>query len=285
MANLAVLTTLPQPGDLICLDKLNHASLIEAGRRSGAGCRIYPHGGLEKLERLLARHHNTAASAHRYVVTDTVFSMDGDVADLTALSALSCRYDATLVIDEAHATGVLGPHGAGLSDHLGITPQIDIAVSTASKALGGLGGIVTADRVVIDTLVNRASAFIFTTALPPAQVAALGAALDLVQKEPWRRKRLDAAAGRVRAALRELPFLSASFQEPDPQTPIIPLIVGSASRALALQSHLASRGFCAAAVRPPAVAAGSSRVRLSLRADLTDKDLEALVSAVAAWRP
>ena len=197
MANLAVLTTLPQPGDLICLDKLNHASLIEAGRRSGAGCRIYPHGGLEKLERLLARHHNTAASAHRYVVTDTVFSMDGDVADLNALSALSCRYDATLVIDEAHATGVLGPHGAGLSDHLGITPQIDIAVSTASKALGGLGGIVTADRVVIDTLVNRASAFIFTTALPPAQVAALGAALDLVQKEPWRRKRLDAAAGRV----------------------------------------------------------------------------------------
>ena len=139
--------------------------------------------------------------------------------------------------------------------------------------------------VVIETLINRASPFIFTTAMPPAQVAAIGAALDLVRDEPGRRRRLQEAAGRVFDGLRKAPWIPPALRDAEPRTPIIPLVVGEASDALALQEHLADHGFCAAAVRPPSVRQGLSRVRLSLRCDLTDDDLDALVRAVASWQP
>ncbi|MEX0655620.1 MAG: 8-amino-7-oxononanoate synthase [Phycisphaeraceae bacterium] len=283
MANLAVLTTLAGPGDLIALDKLTHASLIDAARATSADVRTYPHLHLPKLERLLARHvarptPHASRPPRRFIVTDAVFSMDGDTADLPALADLADRYDALLIVDEAHTTGVLGDTGAGLAEAQGVAHRVPITISTASKALGGLGGLVTAPRPVIDTLVNHARSFIYTTAVPPAQVATIDAALDVVRDEPWRRERLAALCRRLRVALREQGWPLPAASHP---TPIVPLTVGPADAALALADHLQSAGFLAVAIRPPTVAPNTARVRLSLRADLEDHDLDRLLTALA----
>lgn len=279
MANLGVLTALVRPNDLVCQDKLNHASLIDAGRAvraNGAEVRTYPHGDHGKLERLLAGHAEAAPGGSRFVVTDTVFSMDGDVADLPALCDLAERYDAVLVVDEAHGTGVLGRTGAGLAELQGVADRVAVTVSTASKALGGLGGIVTASRVVIETLVNRARSMIYTTAVPPGQVAAIGAAIEVVRDEPARRQRLEALSRRLRSALSAAgwPGLDQAVA-----TPIVPLVVGDVGAALALERRLREAGILGVAIRPPTVAFGAARVRLSLRADLTDTELEGVIAA------
>ncbi len=286
MANLAVLTALARPEDLICLDKLNHASLIDAARASGATVRVYPHKGLGKLERLLAERGGrseaeagVSGTPRTFIVTDSIFSMDGDAADLPALCDLAERYDAMLIVDEAHGTGVLGTTGAGLCEHQGVAGRVDVVMSTASKALGGLGGIITGSQLVIDALVNLARPFIYTTAVPPAQVAAIDAALDVIRDEPWRRERLAAVAMRVRDAL---PAWSLSV---DPPTPIVPLIVGSAEAAQRLSAHLEAAGFYAPAIRPPTVAPNSSRVRLTLRADLEDAEINRLIDCLAQMKP
>ena len=305
MANLAVLTALAGPGDLVCLDKLCHASLIDAARASGALVRVFPHLGYAKLERLLQdraktprldksaspglspRNPGVSRAPRKLIVTDSIFSMDGDAADLPALCDLADRYDAILIVDEAHGTGVLGPSGAGLGELQGVSKRIDVTVSTASKALGGLGGIVTARREVIDALVNHARCFIYTTAVPPAQAAVLEAALDILRDEPWRRQRLAELSARLTAQLAPLGLLPAPRGQPSPPvvTPIIPLVVGTPQRALALAEHLARHGLYAPAIRPPTVAPGSCRVRVSLRADLDDAVLDRLVDALSRWRP
>jgi 7-keto-8-aminopelargonate synthetase-like enzyme len=310
LANLAVLTTLAAPGDLICLDKLCHASLIDAARASGATVRIYPHLNTTKLERLLERDGRPAVrtelvqfedretgpvplaappvarTPRRFIVTDSVFSMDGDAADLPALCELAARHDAILIVDEAHGTGVLGQTGAGLCEAQGVSDRVDIVISTASKALGGLGGIITARQVVIDSLINHARSFIYTTAVPAAQAATIIAALEVVRDEPWRRRRVLELAQRVRRML--------GNAKPDTHrdggadavaaglltTPIIPLITGSPESALALSAHLADQGIHAPAIRPPTVAPSAARVRLSLRADMTDDDIEHLRRAL-----
>ncbi len=285
-ANFAVLTTLPRPGDLICQDKLNHASLIDAAKFSPAEVRTYPHSSghadHSKLERLLNDHVQRSPDAGRWIVTDAVFSMDGDVADLPGLCDLAERYEAVLVVDEAHGTGVLGETGAGLAQLQGVIGRVPITISTASKALGGLGGIVTADRAVIDTLVNRGRPMIYSTAIPPAQAAAIGAAVAVVREEPQRRERLTSISQAIRTRLTDAgwPHLSQATA-----TPILPLITGSVASALALQERLARAGLLAVAIRPPTVAPGAARVRLSLRADLTDADIEAFVTAVGQPEP
>ena len=288
VANLAVLTTLATDADLICIDKLTHASLLDAARASGAVTRAFAHLNYEKLQRLLARHaaataggQGTGRIRRRFIVTDSVFSMDGDVADLPRLCDLADRYEAVLVVDEAHATGVLGPHGAGLAEHQGVAGRIDVAVSTAGKALGGMGGIITARRHVIDYLITRARPFIYTTAVPPAQVATACAALDLLVDEPHLRLRLVELCERVRHQLRPSGLVTVVTKTP---TPIIPLIAGTPAAASDLSLHLESEGFYAPAITPPTVARGSSRVRLSLRADLTDDDVDGLCAAVERWR-
>ncbi|MEM6458028.1 MAG: 8-amino-7-oxononanoate synthase [Planctomycetota bacterium] len=276
-ANLAVLTALARPGDLIVQDKLNHASLLDAAKASDADVRTYAHGDLNKAERLLRRHHETAPDAERFLVTDAVFSMDGDTADLPALADLAEQHDATLVVDEAHATGVLGDTGAGLAEAQDMIGRVGVTVSTASKALGGLGGVVTASRLVIDTLVNRARPLIYSTAVPPAQAAAVAAALDVVRDEPDRRRRLAELSGRLRRRLTD-----AGWPGLPPEhlpTPIVPLRVGEIDAALALQAKLESAGILAVAIRPPTVPPGTARVRLSLRADLTDDELEQVIMA------
>ena len=289
MANLAVLSTLARTGDLICVDRLNHASLLDAARASHAQVRAYPHLDYGRLERLLERDRQRAAArgpdpADRglprvFIVTDSVFSMDGDVADLARLGRIADRFGAVTVVDEAHATGVLGSSGAGLIEAQNLCGRFDIVVSTASKALGGLGGLVTAERPVIDMLVNRARCFIYTTAVPPAQAAVVLEALAVLQDEPWRRTRLISLCRQF-----ERHLAASGWLKPRPvATPIFPLITGSPASALLLGEHLAAAGFLAAAIRPPTVKAGTSRVRLSLRADLDPTDIDRLGQVLAAW--
>lgn len=283
MANLAVLGTLARQGDLVMLDKINHASLIDAARASDAAVRTYPHLTTAKLDRLLAEHRAASPGRRRFIVTDSVFSMDGDCADLPTLCDLADEHDAVLVVDEAHATGVLGATGEGLAQHQGVADRVytcgagGVLVSTASKALGGLGGVVTGSAAVIDTLINHARPAIYTTAVPPAQAAALTTALDVVADEPERRQRLADLCRRARAALADAGWALPAASVP---TPILPLIVGSAERALALANRLRNAGLLTIAIRPPTVAPASARVRLTLRADLTDAELDHALRAI-----
>ena len=209
--------------------------------------------------------------------------MDGDTADLPALCEIADEQGAILVVDEAHATGVLGANGSGLAEMMAVSDRIDITVSTASKALGGLGGLITADRCVIDTIINRGRCFIYTTAPPPAQVAAINTALEVLGKEPWRRTRLLDLAGTLRERLDKLGLFPDHGHERGLVTPIVPVIAGSATAAVALSEHLERHGFLVPAIRPPTVAPGSCRVRISLRADLEEGDLDRLLDALGAW--
>lgn len=277
MANLATITALASSNDVVCLDKLNHASLIDAARACGATVRVYPHLHLHKLSDLLERY---AAARRRFIVTDSVFSMDGDVADLPALCELADRHDAILVVDEAHGTGVLGNRGAGLSEWQGVSDRVDVVMSTASKALGCLGGIVTARREVIQTLVNRARPYLYSTAPPPTQAAAIHAALDVLDSEPWRRRRLGELASHVRLELSRIGLTRPVADSKGVPTPIIPIITGTPSSAMALAQHLRRRGLFAPAIRPPTVPQRAARVRLTLRADLEDHDVSALIDAL-----
>ena len=280
MANLAVITSLVQSrDDLVLQDRLNHASLIDAARFSGATVRTFPHRELAKAARLLTRHRDQRPDAQRFIVTDSVFSMDGDVADLPALADLCQSLDANLIVDEAHGTGVLGETGSGLIEQQQAVGAAVAVVSTASKALGGLGGIVTGSRVLIDTLINSARPMIYSTAATPAQTAALGAAVAVVRAEPWRRRRLAELATQLRQDLRRRGW---RVPRGDPATPIIPLQVGSVAAALALQQLLRERGLLTIAIRPPTVPPGTARVRLSLRADLSDEDLATVLDAVGS---
>ncbi|MEZ6192566.1 MAG: 8-amino-7-oxononanoate synthase [Phycisphaerales bacterium] len=293
MANLAVLTALAGPGDLICLDKLCHASLIDAARASGAEVRTYPHLMTDKLRRLLARHaadkacglagdhgspRDHARIPRRFIVTDSVFSMDGDCADLPALCDLADEFDAVTVVDEAHGTGLLGETGSGLCEAQGVTGRVHVTISTASKALGGLGGIITAARPVIDTIVNRARPVIYTTAIPPAQAAAIAQAVELIGSEPWRREHVIELTRRLRKGLSDLGW---RLQPTGGHiVPIVPLIVGDAHAATKLAEHLYAHGIAAPAIRPPTVAPGSARIRLSLRADMEHGHIDTLLDAL-----
>lgn len=278
-ANLSVLTTLAGPDDLIVMDKLVHASLIDAARASDATVRTFPHLQLDRAEQLLTRH----TIGRHFLVTDSVFSMDGDCADLPALCDLADRTQASLIVDEAHGTGVLGNDGSGLASAQAATKRIytcgngGVVISTASKALGSLGGLITAAKPVIDLIVNRARPFIYSTAVPPAQAAAIIAALDVIQEEPTRREQLAAISSQLRNQLQQNRW---KIDEQSIATPILPLIVGSESDALGLSQLLKEKGFYAPAIRPPTVAPGHSRVRLSLRADLQDRDIDHLLEAI-----
>lgn len=279
MANLGVMTALAQRGHLVVMDKLCHASLIDGARASGAEVRVYPHLDVGKAKRLLSRD----GYERRFLLTDSVFSMDGDVADLAALAEIAEETGATLIIDEAHATGVLGPSGAGLAEVQGVLGRGQVTISTASKALGGLGGIVTGPRTVIEYLVNFARPFIYSTAAAPAQVAAMDAALDVVRDESWRRERLSEMSRRVRRELLERGWLAEKAMA-EPVTPILALVFGQPVAAVEASRRLWEAGYWVPAIRPPTVAPGSSRLRVSLRADLEDKDANGLVEALEHCR-
>lgn len=275
MANLAAVTALAGAGDVVLLDKLCHASLIDAARASGAQVRVFPHRGYEKLERLLERY---ADARRRIILTDSVFSMDGDCADLPRLCDLRDRYEALLLVDEAHGTGVLGETGGGLAELQGVAGRADVTVSTCGKALGCLGGVITGPRIVIESVVNFSRSYIYATAATPPQAAAIDAALDVLRDEPQLRRRLASLSVRVRTELR-----SRGWPVPLDPTPIIPLIVGGSEAAMTMSRTLEEKGFLVPAIRPPTVAAGTARLRVSLRADLAENDVVRLIEAVGEY--
>ncbi len=274
MANLAAVRALAAGGDAILLDKLNHASIIDAADSCGADVRVFPHRNYDKLERLLRRY---ARARRRVIVTDTVFSMDGDLADLRRLVALKARYDAILIVDEAHATGVLGPSGRGVAELQSVEADVDVTVGTLSKALGGLGGFIAGPAVLIESLVNHARPFIFTTALPAAACGAALCALGIVESEPWRRGKVLDLARSSRTHL-----TAAGWDTAGSQTQIVPVVVGQADESLRLADHLLEQGIFAPAIRPPAVPAGSARLRISLTAAHEPGDVTAVVRALGS---
>ncbi|CAO3382079.1 8-amino-7-oxononanoate synthase [Azospirillum argentinense] len=279
-ANAAVLPALFDRellgGDaLVFTDRLNHASLHHGCAAAGVRQIRFRHNDLDHLDSLLAQRADEPGT--RFIVTESVFSMDGDRADVPALAALAERHGAFLFLDEAHATGVLGPRGMGLAA-LG-EGRVDLAMGTFSKALGGFGAYVAGSRALCDYLVNRCGGLIYATALPPAVLGAMDAALDLVPTLDAERARLQGMAERLRTAFHGLGIDTAGSS-----TQIVPAIIGAEEDALALSRRLEESGILGIAIRPPTVPPGTSRLRFALSAAHSDADLETLVSAVAdAW--
>lgn len=265
MANLGVISALMGPGDVIFSDKLNHASIMDGIRLSGATLKRFPHRDLNRLEKLL---QEASQAKRRLIVTDSVFSVDGDLAPLGDLVNLKERYGAWLMIDEAHATGVLGARGAGLAEALGLTARVDIHMGTFSKALGSLGGYVAGGRRLIDYLHNRARSFIYTTALPPPVLGAIGKALEIVPREPERRLYLLQEAEKFRRALK-----IAGLDTLGSETQIVPVLAGDNARTLEFAARLREQCLMAVALRPPTVPPSKARVRFSLSAAHCVEDL------------
>jgi 8-amino-7-oxononanoate synthase len=268
MTNLGVLTALTRAGDAIVMDRLCHASLIDAARLSGARLFIYRHGDLEDAEHALKR---AASYGRRLLVSDSLFSMDGDFAPLADLARLSRRYGAISVLDEAHALGVWGKTGNGART----AGDWDVVVGTLSKSLGSQGGFVCGSQNLIDTLVNKARSFIFTTGLSPACVAAAHAALSLIQEDPAPRETVKTLAARLRDGLRGL-----GFETLNSESQIIPILLGSAKDALDRAAELEAAGIFAPAIRPPTVHAGQCRIRFSVTAEHTEADIDKLLAAL-----
>lgn len=275
-ANVGVVTALVGADDAVFSDQWNHASLIDGCRLSRAHTHVFRHADVEHLRELLAASGN---ARRRLILTDGLFSMDGDAAPLADLCELADEFDAMLLVDEAHATGVLGPTGRGAAEACGVTQRIDVRVGTLSKALGAVGGFVAGRRSLIEWLVNRARPYVFSTALPPALAAAAKTALDVACAEPQRRRALDERAARLRQALQ-----AGGWDLGRSTSQIVPLIVGSAERALELSTRLAATGVYVPAIRPPSVPMGQSRLRISLTAAHTDAMLDGLLTALAATR-
>ncbi len=271
-ANVGAITALIGRGDHVFSDALNHASIIDACRLSRASVHVYAHGDGRALEAALAA---CGRDGRRLIVTDSVFSMDGDRAPLQALVALAEHYHSWLMLDEAHAAGVLGPGGAGLADACGLGERVPVQMGTLGKALGSAGAYVAGSRALIDLLVNRARSFVYTTALAPAAVAAAGAAIDLVVAEPARRATLLANAARLRTGLAALGLDARG------DTHIVPVLVGDNRRALALAEALLARGVLAHAIRPPTVPAGTARLRLTPMATHTPMHIDRVLAAFA----
>jgi 8-amino-7-oxononanoate synthase len=265
MANIGLLSAVAEKNDVIFSDALNHASIIDGCRLSRAQVEIFPHRDTDALEALLKKSRQFR---RRFIVTDGVFSMDGDLAPLPRLAELARAYSAQLIVDDAHGTGVLGSRGGGIAEHFGLEGQVDIIMGTMGKALGCFGAFVAGSGELRDYLINRARTFIYTTALPPAVIAGAIEALELLEKEPQTRQALQDNAAFFRKGLQERGFnISAST------TQIIPVLVGDAQTAMRLASDLMEEGLFIQAIRPPTVPEGSARLRITLMATHTKKDL------------
>ncbi|TDW65014.1 8-amino-7-oxononanoate synthase [Novosphingobium sp. PhB55] len=276
-ANAAVIPALlaAVPGAAVFTDRLIHASMHAGLAISGTRQHRFRHNDLDHLEELLAG--KGADTPARLILTESVFSMDGDRADIARLAAIAARHDAFLFVDEAHATGVLGPGGAGLSAEA--PGGIDLIMGTFSKALGGFGAYVAGSRVMIDYLVNAASGFIFTTAPPPAVLGAIDAALDLVPGMNAERAHLAALGERLRSGLAAL-----GIDHGASSTQIVPAMIGGEQAALDLSRALEERGVLASAIRPPTVPPGTSRLRLALRATHAESDVDTLLNLIEGCR-
>lgn len=276
MANLGVISALAGRGDAVFEDRLNHASLLDAALLSGARLQRYPHLDPAALEQRLAG----SKAGRRLIATDGVFSMDGDLAPLAQLAAIADRHDAWLMVDDAHGLGVLGAHGGGALEQLGLSQrEVPILMGTLGKALGTFGAFVAGDEALIETLIQQARSYIYTTALPPALAEATRASLRLARTESWRRERLVALIARFRAGAEQLglPLLPSA-------TPIQPLLAGESARALAQSEALLARGLLVTAIRPPTVPEGGARLRITLSAAHSEEQIDRLLEALGALR-
>ena len=272
MTNLAVLQTIPQKGDILLLDKLDHASIIDAAKGSEAKFRTYHGTQFDKIEKFLASDEYN----RKFIVTESIFSMDGDFADLKKLVELKKKYNAYLIVDEAHAFGCLGDKGAGLAEELGLLSDVDIVIATLSKAAGCSGGFLAADRCVIDYLVNKARPFIYTTAPLVCNSAAGICAVEIIEKAKDRRKRLKQNADYLRERLNKLGFNTGTST-----SHIIPVIIGDNKKTLEISERLLEKGFLVVAIRPPTVAPGTARLRISVQCDHTREQIDGLCRAIA----
>jgi len=275
-ANLASIACLAGRGDAVFGDRLNHASIVDGCLLSGARFQRYAHRDAGDLARLLG----ACQARRRLVVTDSVFSVDGDAAPLDRIVQACAEYGAWLMVDEAHATGVLGDHGRGLIEVMGLCGRVEIVMGTLSKALGCVGGYVAGCLELADHLRNHARGLIYTTALPPALCAAAIAAFDVLDREPERRARLSRNADRLRAGLRR-----AGWDTGCSETQILPILVGEAKAALDLSARLLQAGYYAPAMRPPTVPPGACRLRVSVTAAHLDKDIDGFLEALGQAPP
>jgi 8-amino-7-oxononanoate synthase len=306
MANLAVMTTLAGRGETVLLDRLSHASLIDGGLLSGARFKRYAHADARDAESALAADSEKAS----VIATDGVFSMDGDIGPLDALARVSRPHDAWLVVDDAHGLGVVGATGRGALEHFGLDAEaVPVLVGTLGKAFGSFGAFVAGSDELIELLMQKARSYIYTTALPQPVAAASRKALEIAQRETWRRERVLALTARFRAGAEQMdiplmatlatggPFepsapIHAGGPSPSgdaeparpqaqPLTPIQPVLLGSSESALQAQRELLAAGFCVVAIRPPTVPRGSARLRVTLSAAHTEAQVDSLVEALS----
>jgi 8-amino-7-oxononanoate synthase len=272
-ANVGTITALAGAEDAVYCDRFNHASLVDGCRLSGAAFRVYRHDDIDRLERELRTGNDYR---RRWIVSDALFSMDGDIAPLLELCHLAERYDAPLILDEAHGTGVFGRNGRGVAEEIGVEERVAVRIGTLSKGVGSLGGFVAGSQMLVDWLWNRARTAMFSTALPPAACAAATAAVEIIRKEPERRTRLKELSNRFRDTIR-----SVGIETPQTAVgPIVPIVLHDPHRAVAAAEQLEMYGFLVAAIRPPTVPQGTSRLRITLSCAHTQDDVDQLASAL-----
>ncbi|WP_280146116.1 8-amino-7-oxononanoate synthase [Bacillus amyloliquefaciens] len=274
LANIGVLASLPQKGDVILSDQLNHASIVDGCRLSKAETIVYRHIDMADLENKLA---SVQSRNRRFIVTDGVFSMDGTIAPLDSIMALAKKYQAFVIVDDAHATGVLGENGGGTSEHFGVSP--DVVIGTLSKAVGTEGGFAAGSNIFIDFLLNHARTFIFQTAVAPAICAASHTAFDIIKGMRGTRRVLLSSVKTIKTRLADMGFTVRGGD-----TPILPVIIGDAKTTVSAAALLEKKGICAPAIRPPAVPDGESRIRLTVTADRSLQDIDRLTEAFDSIR-
>lgn len=270
LANISILSTVVEEGDLILSDELNHASIIDGCRLSRAEKVIYRHKDTRHIEEILSKNKTKKI----LIVTEGVFSMDGDIAPLPEIIALAKRYSAIVMVDDAHGAGVLGKKGRGTAEHFGIEKEIDIHMGTLGKAFGSYGAYAAGDKGLIEFLINKARGFIFTTALPPSVLASAIMAIEILKKEPHLIKRLWENRDYFVSGLKALGFDTMGCE-----TPIIPILIGSAEKALKMSEGLFEQGVYVPAIRPPTVPEDTCRLRLTVMAAHTKEDLDIALMA------
>ncbi len=276
-ANVGTVAALAGDGDSVFCDRWNHASLVDGCRLSGARLRVYRHDDLKGLHQSLARE----SARRKFLVTDSVFSMDGDLAPLLDLCDIAEKYETTVILDEAHGTGVFGERGRGVAELQNVEDRIGVRIGTLSKSIGSLGGFVTGSQTLIDFLWNKARTQIYSTSLPPSLVAAATAALEIVQSEPSRRDRLHAICRQFRDQLASngvVPF-------PGSVGPIVPIMLQEPQAAMNVAERLLENGFLVGAIRPPTVPKGTSRLRVTLHSGLPEEVVTSLAVKIGELTP
>ena len=271
-ANVGTICSLVGKQDVVYSDSLNHASIIDGCRLSGAEIVVFPHSDIDHLKEILA---SSSTYRRRLIVTDGLFSMDGDVAKLPEICSLADEYDAMLMVDEAHATGVLGKHGRGACELLQVEKRVDVKVGTLSKAFGSIGGFVAGTNTLIDWIFNKARPLIYSTAQPELAAAASLAALTIIKEQPKRRDELACKAAYLRDQLHSLGFSCSNSV-----SQIIPIVLGDSAKTIAAQDELKQQGFFVPAIRPPSVPNGAARLRVSLASSHTSTQIDGLAECL-----